>query len=59
MGKRVVFGVGLVIVGFIYNVGLVFLNMSDIFWGWATLLGVIFGLLFAYDGYKEAKEINR
>ncbi|MBI5803178.1 hypothetical protein HY448_00650 [Candidatus Pacearchaeota archaeon] len=55
VGKRVAFGIGLIIATIIYT-GLTW-NYE---YTWVDLMfGVAIGLLFAYDGYKTAEEVNK
>ncbi|MBI2044356.1 hypothetical protein HYT24_03265 [Candidatus Pacearchaeota archaeon] len=54
-GKRIEFGIGLIIAY------VVFVTLSWSYeYTWADfVLEVAVGLLFAYDGYKTAEEVNR
>lgn len=54
-GKRVAFGAGLIILELIEYFAFFTIYSSNV----GLILSLLFGLLFAYDGYNEALEINK
>lgn len=55
VGKRVGFGIGLIISSIILLPSVILTEMPPIIW----LDGLIMCILFAYDGYKTAEEVNK
>lgn len=57
-GKRVGFGLGVFLVLFMdYFIVASYENVSLM--GASFIISIFLGILFAYDGYQEAKEINK
>jgi hypothetical protein len=55
VGKRIGFGIGLIFVDVILGSMFLFFETHPAVWIYIFILG----LLFAYDGYKTAGEVNR
>ena len=55
VGKRVGFGIGLLLSGIILYWGVSIGDLPAVVW----IDSIILAFLFAYDGYKTAEEVNR
>ena len=54
-GKRTAFGIGLLLSSIILYWGVSFTDLPPVVWVDAFILAI----LFAYDGYKTAEEVNQ
>ncbi|MBI2971207.1 MAG: hypothetical protein HYY37_02175 [Candidatus Aenigmarchaeota archaeon] len=57
-GNRPVMAAGLILIGIIEIVSLNF-NPMSLVKAWTSFPGLLFGLVFAVDGYMDAAAINR
>jgi len=55
VGKRVGFGIGLVVWGAILLYSIATIELHPVVW----LDAFVMDILFAYDGYKTAEEVNK
>ena len=54
VGKRSGFGIGIILTAVLLYWGVTFRDLPTVVW----IDGFVMALLFAYDGYKDAQEIN-
>lgn len=54
-GKRINFGISLILFSLIY----ISVTFNQALTGQDYFFGIILGLIFAYDGYKTAEEVNK